>query len=341
MFRALANATSEGLLIHERGYIVEVNRQMEDILGRVRAEVVGAAMLDFVAPAQRDMVTARVQAPENTRVEFAFVRPDGTEVQVSGLAHPCVYQGRPMRVAAYRDITLEKEAEETLRNVGIYNRSLIEVSLDPLVTISPDGKITDVNEATIQATGMPRSLMLGSDFSNYFTEPEKARAGYRNAFEKGFVTDYPLSLRHVSGRVIEVLYNASVYRNAEGEVAGVFAAARDVTERRKLERDLERQAHIDVLTDLNNRRYFMKLAEQELARSRRHGEQLSVLMMDLDNFKKVNDCYGHEAGDTVLKNAERGLPPYLSHDRYRRAPWGGRVRRLVPGNWRRRSAGCG
>ncbi len=206
-----------------------------------------------------------------------------------------------MRVAAYRDITLEKRAEEALRNVGVYNRSLIEVSLDPLVTISPDGKITDVNEATIQATGMPRSLLIGSDFSNYFTEPDKARAGYEEVFAKGFVADYPLSLRHASGRTIDVLYNASVYRNAKGEIAGVFAAARDITERKKLESELERQAHIDVLTDLNNRRHFMELAEQELARSRRHNAPLSLLMMDLDNFKMVNDTYGHDVGDTVLQ----------------------------------------
>jgi len=301
LFRALANATSEGMLIHEHGRIVEANRQMEDILDRPRAEIVGAAVVDFVALAWRDMVTRRVQAPEDTRVEIAFVRPNGSEVIVSGLAHPCVYLGRPMRVAVYRDITLEKQAEEALRNVGIYNRSLIEVSLDPLVTISPDGKITDVNEATIQATGLPRSLLIGSDFSNYFTEPDKARAGYEEVFAKGFVADYPLCLRHVSGRTIDVLYNASVYRNAKGEIAGVFAAARDVTERNKLERELERQAHIDLLTDLNNRRHFMGLAEQELARFRRHGEPLSLLMMDLDNFKRVNDTYGHDVGDAALQ----------------------------------------
>ncbi len=301
LFRALATATSEGMLIHENGRIVEINQRLENMLGRGRAEVIGAQVLDFVAPAWRDMVRNRVQVPEDTRVEFAFFRPDGSEVQVSGLAHPCMYQGRPMRVAAYRDITLEKRAEEAMRSVGLYNRSLIEVSLDPLVTISPDGKIADVNEATIQATGVPRSLLIGSDFSNYFTEPEKARAGYQEVFAKGFVTDYPLSLRHVSGRVTEVLYNASIYRNAKGEVAGVFAAARDVTERRKLERELEHQAHIDLLTDLNNRRHFMELAEQERARARRHGETLSLLMMDLDNFKAVNDKYGHEAGDAVLQ----------------------------------------
>ena len=123
------------------------------------------------------------------------------------------------------------------RNAAQYARSLIEASLDPLVTISPEGKITDVNEATIKATGVARETLIGNDFSEYFTEPDKARAGYQEVFAKGFVRDYPLTLRHVSGKVMEVLYNTSVYRNDKGEVAGMFAAARDITERKQVEEE--------------------------------------------------------------------------------------------------------
>src|SRR5574343_1562561 len=108
-----------------------------------------------------------------------------------------------------------------------YARSLIEASLDPLVTISATGKITDVNEASVEVTGVPREKLIGTDFSDYFTEPEQARAGYEQVFSQGFVRDYPLAVRHVSGRITDVLYNASVYRDHNGEVLGVFAAARD------------------------------------------------------------------------------------------------------------------
>src|SRR5688572_22149329 len=110
-----------------------------------------------------------------------------------------------------------------------YARSLIEASLDPLVTISAEGKITDVNEATVKVTGVDRSNLVGTDFSDYFTEPTKARDGYQQVFSQGFVTDYPLTIRHRGGRLTDVLYNASVYRDAQGNVLGVFAAARDVT----------------------------------------------------------------------------------------------------------------
>ena len=128
--------------------------------------------------------------------------------------------------------------EEQLRAASLYTRSLIEANLDPLVTISPEGKITDVNQATEKATGRARSELMGTDFSSYFTEPDKAREGYQQAFTKGFVTDYPLALRHREGHITEVLYNANVYHDEAGEVLGVFASARDITERKRTEEAL-------------------------------------------------------------------------------------------------------
>src|SRR3972149_5877797 len=124
---------------------------------------------------------------------------------------------------------LSTRAEQSRKQASQYARSLIEASLDPLVTISPEGKIPDVNEGSIKATGVSREELIGTDFSNYFTEPEQARAGYRQVFAKGFVTDYPLTIRHRDGKLTDVLYNASVYKDVAGKVLGVFAAARDVT----------------------------------------------------------------------------------------------------------------
>ena len=127
------------------------------------------------------------------------------------------------------------QREETIKQAAHYARSLLEASLDPMVTISAEGKITDVNEASVSVTGVTREALIGADFGDYFTDPMRAREGYQQAFAKGFVTDYPLALRHSSGRITDVLYNASVYRDEQGRVLGVFAAARDVTERKKAE----------------------------------------------------------------------------------------------------------
>ncbi len=110
------------------------------------------------------------------------------------------------------------------------------------MAISPAGKITDVNRATELATGAPRADLIGSDFSDYFTEPAKAREGYEKVFSEGSVRDYPLAIRHVSGQVTEVLYNAVVFKDEAGAPVGVFAAARDITALKAAEQERLRLA---------------------------------------------------------------------------------------------------
>jgi len=147
------------------------------------------------------------------------------------------------------DTTERHLADEAALRAGAYNRSLIEASLDPLVTIAPDGKITDVNNVTEKVTGLSRQQLIGTDFSDYLTDPGKARAGYEQVFREGLIKDYELEIRHRDGHVTPVVYSASVYRDEAGDVIGVFAAARDISERkraegeiRKLNEGLERRA---------------------------------------------------------------------------------------------------
>ena len=141
---------------------------------------------------------------------------------------------------AFNQMTANRKvAEEKLLAASLYARSLLEASLDPLVTISEEGKITDVNKATEDVTGCSREELIGSDFSDYFTAPEQARAGYQKVFTEGLVKDYPLAIRSKSGRITAVLYNATVYLNPQGEIQGVFAAARDVTERKAMENEIK------------------------------------------------------------------------------------------------------
>jgi len=113
-----------------------------------------------------------------------------------------------------------------------YARRLIEASLDPFVTINAEGKITDVNKAMIKVTGVSRGMLINTEFSGYFTEPKKAQDIYIQVFKKGFIVDFPLTIKHKNGSLTEVSYNASVYKDDEGQVQGVFAAARDVTDQK-------------------------------------------------------------------------------------------------------------
>jgi PAS domain S-box-containing protein len=157
---------------------------------------------------------------------------------------------QPMAGGGQSEIHEDTSTLEELRRSLAYNRNLIEVSLDPLITIDADGKVTDVNRAMETATGCGREQLIGSDFPSFFTDPEKARAGYQRVFREGEVHDYPLEIRHREGKLTSVLYNAIVYCDDDGQVPGVFASARDVTElKRALERLRESEEEYRLLAE--------------------------------------------------------------------------------------------
>ena len=149
-------------------------------------------------------------------------------------------------------LSISKDISDEIR-MSQYARRLIEASLDPLVTTNASGMIIDANEATATVTGVPREKLIGTDFSRYFTEPDTAQEAYRRVFAKGIVTDYPLTLRHVNGRLTDVLYNASIHRDERGNVLGIFSAARDITAQKLAEaqvavqhgKELERLAELE------------------------------------------------------------------------------------------------
>lgn len=131
-----------------------------------------------------------------------------------------------------------------------YARSLIEASLDPLVTINTEGKIMDMNQATANIIGLTRDEITNSDFFNYFTEPQKAREVYLEVFAKGSVADSPLTLRHVNGELTDVLFNGSAFKNDNGQVLGVVIVARDVTDQKR------------IVTELNNAKELAESANK-------------------------------------------------------------------------------
>jgi PAS domain S-box-containing protein len=230
------------------------------------------------------------------------------------------------------EIAERKRSEEALRIAWSYNRSLIEASLDPLVTIGPDGKITDVNAATESVTGYRFEELVGTDFSGYFTDPDEANAGYQKVFRDGFVLDYPLEIQHRDGHKTPVLYNASVYRTDEGQVAGVFAAARDVTERRRAEIELDNyRRHLEDLVhertheleasnaDLQAEIIERKKAEEALRLSEQkfitafanNPAAIAITRLEDGQFLEVNDTFLSMMGysrDELIGRSARKIP---------------------------------
>jgi len=272
--RSLIEASLDPLVtISPEGTITDVNAATIKITGVEREKLIGTDFSNyFTEPAKAREVYQQVFARGFvTDYPLTIRHQNGRLTDV--LYNAAVYRDAAGDVlgvfASARDVTAQKQASQ-------YARSLIEASLDPLVTISPNGTITDVNEATIKVTGVERKNLIGSDFSNYFTEPDKAREGYQQVFEKGYVTDYPLTIRHRDGKLTHVLYNASVYKDVAGNVLGVFAAARDITAQKQVEAELQK-AHSDLELRVKERTSELAQANEALQQEiteRKRAEQV-------------------------------------------------------------------
>lgn len=129
--------------------------------------------------------------------------------------------------------------EQNLRDQQFYTRSLIESNIDALMTTDPSGVITDVNNQMETLTGIPRDKLIGAYFKNYFTDPARAEEGIKRVLSEGKVTDYELTARSQDGNETVVSYNATTFHDRDGILQGVFAAARDVTERKRWDKVLQ------------------------------------------------------------------------------------------------------
>jgi PAS domain S-box-containing protein len=276
-YQNLIEAMQQGaLIVNKGGVILYANGSFAAMLKATLQKVIGSALSNWIAPQGQPVLTSLLSSKIGARQESELLLTDtkGRLIPVLLSVGKTVPKGESdhlwIVLTDLTEITARKKKEvaalaqkltddaqldidrklaaAALKSAN-YMRSLIEASLDPLVTISAEGKITDVNNASIEITGRAREQLIGTDFSDYFTEPDKAHRGYQQVFQNGFVRDYPLTIRHNDGHLTEVLYNASLYRDEQEQVQGVFAAARDVSEIRKAELAISRLSSIVEFSD--------------------------------------------------------------------------------------------
>ncbi len=176
--------------------------------------------------------------------ELTYIRKDGSRfpavVSVTALRDVHDHNGIIGYLLIGTDNTARKQVEaeqekldQRLRDQQFYTRSLIESNIDALMTTDPSGIITDVNNQMIALTGCTREELIGAPFKNYFTDPARAEAGIKLVLRESKVTDYELTARAKDGKETVVSYNATNFYDRDGILQGVFAAARDVTERKR------------------------------------------------------------------------------------------------------------
>jgi PAS domain S-box-containing protein len=279
---AIVGGTPEGI-------ITSWNPAAERMYGYTAEEIIGTSgykltpkHLRHQSRASADQIRAGQQVQH---LETERLRKDGTVFPASVTISPVRdADGTLVGISAiHRDLTEQKEAARL-------TRSMIEAGLDSMVSISPEGIITDTNQAMVRLTGVPRDKLIGTSFSGNFTEPDKAEQGFQQALEVGSVTDYPLTLSHHDGGewLVEVQCNAATYRDLRGEALGVFAVARDMT--------AQLQAQQEIAEHDKER---ARLAELEQFHRLTVGRELKMIELkkEIEDLKKYGSAGSSDPGE--------------------------------------------
>lgn len=237
---------------------------------------------------------------------------------VNVLVNELRHQHRSQRQAnRYLAAQVEERTEKLAASEARF-RSYFNAGLIGLAEIAPDGRWALVNNHLRYLLGYTQEELAGMSFHAIVHEAERAlnmeRFGH---ICSGRLEAYTLEVNLVrkNGQAIPALLSARAARRKDGTLDFIFVVVDDITQHKAMEAELKRQATVDYLTGLSNRRHFTDLAVREIERAERHGSDLAFMIFDIDRFKAINDKYGHPTGDVVLKRvAERCLESLRSID---------------------------
>jgi len=235
--RSLIEGTLDPLFtINSEGFITDMNEAFAKITDAPRSKITGEPFFHFFTRPSVAEEAVREVFDKDSVKDFQLTLKSESGKTTDVLINGSVYRDSRGKVMGAVVVAREKILSR-------YSRSLIEASLDPLITINSEGKITDMNQALSNITGITREKITGTDFFDYFTDREKAKEVYQQAFLKGIVIDSPLTIRHRDGKLTDVLFNGSVYKDDRGYVQGIVIVARDITARKKFENELIEARH--------------------------------------------------------------------------------------------------
>jgi len=256
-----------------------------------------------------------------TRVFAGYLtRQMGIVVNVFGRDELAVPAGQAIRVQELWDILQRfwqtKQAESTARS-DLSTVALQRDEVQDLYDNAPcgyhsldhQGCVLRMNQTELGWLGLTREKAFGRPFTDFLTDESQAvfRERFPQFVRDGAIKDLELELVRGSGTPMPVLVSSTAIKDATGRLLSTRTTVFDNTDQKMMEAQLARLARTDVLTSLGNRRDFYEQAAREIAHAKRHGDALCLLLMDIDHFKKINDGFGHAAGDEVLRKLSRSL----------------------------------
>lgn len=269
-------------------------------------QVLGHSVEDFLHPLDYQRVMARIRRAERTQ----FTNPPteyriytcARELRIIGMMSTTyMIDGQPGLLAVFMDMTERSVIEQRLRETDEQFRRMMNTMQDVFYRTDAEGITRYVCPAVKDVLGFTANEIIGRPAADFYPNPQDRENLKKAILEQGFVRDFPGQMQRKDGRVIDISISSTVILDEEGKYAGVEGIWRDITERRQLERELERLATTDELTGIANRRQILQQLDHVHKRFVRLHHPLVVFILDLDFFKRINDQYGHVAGDVLLK----------------------------------------
>jgi|GEM_PF-2946627 len=317
-FRAVFMRAGIGISLHDVDNIyLDCNPEFLDMLGYQANELLGKSTAEFThsddLPASREADTSMLAAERETcSQEKRFRRKDGAILfgrTTTTLVRDSNNQPQYF-LSMVEDITEAKQMEETLREVETTYRTLFENAVEGVFMARPDGLITTANPAMARILGYaspPKLLAATSETQNHYADQQSRKLFLDTLAAQGAVANYEIQFVRKDDRTIWLSISARACPDKHGAVARIEGLAEDITDRKISEFHLQRKATFDGLTNIPNRYLFHDRFEQMLSQAKRLGHTVSLLYIDLDEFKRVNDTHGHHVGDLLLAEAATRL----------------------------------
>jgi diguanylate cyclase (GGDEF)-like protein/PAS domain S-box-containing protein len=275
-------------------------------------QLLGRPVTELVHPLDLHRVLARIQRAEsgdvtNPPTELRAYSCTGRHLVLAMTSKHLQLDGRGAVLATFLDMTERAAMEARLQETDQNFQRIMNTMQDVFYRTDAQGITRYVCPAVKNVLGYRAEEIIGLPAAAFYPDQSEREALVAAIRSQGFVHDFPGRMRRQDGRVIDISISTHALLDEQGQFAGVEGIWRDITQRKDMERELERLARRDELTGLANRRHILDVLAQAFQRrgGRRDAAPFCVLVMDLDLFKRVNDTYGHTAGDLALREVVR------------------------------------
>lgn len=289
------------------GTLTFVNQAYCRFFGRPCEELLATNLISLIPQADQAHVAAQLAQcdadhPVNL-CEHRVLRADGAVRVLEWVYQAILDQGDCLieLQSIGRDVTEQRRIEAALRDSEERYRRIVQTAQEGIWIIDAEHRTTFANARLAEMLGCAIETLLGAPLFDFMDEEWRQIAldGLARC-RQGIAEQYDFKFRRSGGGDVWALLSTNPIFDAQGQYAGALAMVADITERKRMEQDLQRLATQDPLTGLFNRRYFFAIAAREFERSQRYRRPLALLVLDLDRFKRINDAYGHAVGDQVL-----------------------------------------